>query len=177
MADDDQKLGLNAALDGVEIGSPEGTEFKRAEQLSLMPSEAVKADIVEGTEERAGPGRPRGSKNKRTQDWTDYLLGRYPSPLIFLAEAYSRPVEDLAKELSCKKEDAMKIQVAAAKEVAPYVHQKQPVAVEVSQSGVVQLVLETSSELADQVANAGQSGDGAVVIEGEIVENGGENEN
>ena len=56
-------------------------------------------------------------------------------------------------------------------------HQKQPVAVEVSSSGVVQLVLEMSPDVAGAVGAAGAPGDGSVVIEGEIVEDDGEDGN
>jgi len=175
MADDGKKVGLNAAL-GVVGVEPEA--MQKAEQLALLPTENLRSDLQAGDEvaERVGAGRPPGSKNKRTAEWTDYILSRHVSPLVFLAQTYSRPTGDLADELVCKKEDAFRIQIAAAKELAPYVHQKQPVAVEVSASGVVQLVLEASPDIAAAFAGEHQSGDGSVVIEGEIVDEGDEYE-
>jgi hypothetical protein len=176
MVDDGEKVGLKAAVDAVGV---EAVEMQRAEQLALLPTESLQADLRCGDEaaERSGAGRPPGSKNKRTAEWTDYILSRHVSPLVFLAQTYTRPAADLAKELKCKTEDAFRIQVAAAKELAPYVHQKQPVAVEVSSTGVVQLVLEASPNIASQFAGRHQGGDGTVVIEGTIIEEGEENEN
>jgi len=103
--------------------------------------EAVEMDIDE-TGEKRGPGRPKGSKNKRTEDWTEYLLNNYRSPLIMFAETYSRPTAGLALELHCTLEEAFKIQMDAAKQLAPYVHQKLPQAIEIeTEKGLVNLTM------------------------------------
>lgn len=140
--------------------------FQRAEQLALLPTPVAIEDATAAEEaaQRRGPGRPVGSKNKRTADWIDFILGRYRSPLLFLAETYSRPVEDLARELGCKPKEAFEIQVAAARDLAPYVHQKQPMAVEVSSQGLVQLVIQTGLDAPGAVPIVGE-----VTIEGTIV--------
>lgn len=128
------------------------------QQLALLPlrntdalAEAAEKDETAGR----GRGRPPGSKNKSTQEWTDFLLKRYPSPLIFLAEVANRPVGVLAAELlelaggvagSSKPTYAqlvelLKLQLGAAKELAPYLHQKQPMAIQGGDNGLVNLFI------------------------------------
>jgi hypothetical protein len=170
-AEGGEKLGLGAAVDAVVaavgVGHPPLPPAPR--QLPLL---AGQADEEQGEELAAtpsdaprGPGRPPGAKNKRTDEWCDYLMQRYRSPLVVLAETYSRPVELLQRELNCSRLDAFKLQLGAAKELAPYVHQKQPIAVTVDGAGVVRMVVETSPEVAAMMAASG-NGDGAIVING-----------
>lgn len=107
-----------------------------AEQLPLLPAVQIAAlplDQMARTQAinapRVGPGRPAGSINKRTAEMRDYILSRYTSPLIALAETYSRPVADLATELGCSKLEAFRLQQASAAELAPFLHGKMPVEV------------------------------------------------
>lgn len=127
--------------------------------------EAVEVDLDE-TGEKRGRGRPKGSKNKRTEDWTEYLLNNYRSPLIMFAETYSRPTAALALELCCTLEEAFKIQMDAAKQLAPYVHQKLPQAIEIEgDKGLINLTMVVSDAYA-----AVQSNTGLKIIDAEIVE-------
>lgn len=76
-------------------------------------------------------GRPKGAKNRSTEEWRQYFFARISkSPLIMLGELYCKNTADLAREMSCDRIDALKTQVAAANAVLPYVHQKQPIAIE-----------------------------------------------
>jgi hypothetical protein len=99
---------------------------------------------------RSGPkgGRPKGARNASTEEWRAYLLGRYRSPLVFLLETFARTPEDLARQMKLYKfhegklvtddagrpvlatGDASSLQVQAAIAALPYLHQKQPIAVE-----------------------------------------------
>jgi hypothetical protein len=83
---------------------------------------------------RSGPqgGRPAGSRNRRTEEWVQHLLSRYRSPLVGLLEIYSRPVGELCGILDCDPLEAFKVQQAAMIAALPYIHQKQPMAVNVS---------------------------------------------
>lgn len=110
---------------------------------------------------QSGPqgGRPKGSRNRSTEEWRRYLASRYQSPLIGLAEIWSRTPEQLARELGLYKfhegklvtmrvEDpetgevrdlpvlatgeAAAMQLQARMAALPYWHQKLPMAVEVS---------------------------------------------
>lgn len=161
----DQKAGLKAAVEEALAGhAPEADP----EQLALLPlAPAPGEQLGEGGQVvRRGPGRPAGARNKSTLAMLEYLQSRYQSPLVALAETYSRPVEELARDLACDREDAFKVQVEAMKASLPYWHQKQPMAVQIDSKGTVTLVIESASPLAE----GGQPGDGAVVIEGTIAE-------
>jgi hypothetical protein len=54
--------------------------------------------------ERSGPGRPKGAKNRSTEQWRQFFLGKYQSPLIGLGETYTRSAEALARELFLTRE-------------------------------------------------------------------------
>lgn len=156
----DRTQGLAAAMDGAEIGEP---PVERAEQLPLLPAEQVatlptdpRARQQALRAPRSGPGRPAGAKNKSTAAWRDYLLARYPSPLVALAEAYTRPARDLADELGCKPVEAFAVQMRAAAELAPYLHGKMPVEVQVS--GVLPVIHMVAPE--DAVRLFAERGDG-----------------
>lgn len=113
------------------------------EQLPLLevaaPAEPAPAAPPPG--ERSRGGRPPGAKNRRTEEWTEYLLSRYRSPLVVLAETYSRPVEVLAAELGITRAEAFKMQLTAARELAPYVHERQAIAVKPTGGAAVALIL------------------------------------
>lgn len=115
----------------------------------------------------SGPkgGRPKGSRNRSTEEWRQFILSKYRSPLVFLAETWSRTPAQLAAELGLYKfhegkmvmapvldangvhlvdgagnprwqpvlatGDAASMQQAAAIAALPYLHQKQPLALDV----------------------------------------------
>lgn len=163
------KLGLQTAIAAIREANDDALPDRIAEQQALWPS-AVSAEQAgdqagDGPAERSGPGRPPGSRNRSTLQWTDFILRNYRSPLLFLAEAYTRPAEILAAELGCTKEDAFKIQVSAARELAPYVHQKQPVAVNVDAHGVVTLVIEGGAPRSYVPGD-----DATTVLEGQLID-------
>ena len=141
-------------------------------QLPLLPvSESEAVDGADGTDPaegqgRRGPGRPAGSRNRRTQDWVDYILAKYPSPLEALASCYARSVDVLMAELKCSRLDAYKIQQAAAANLAPYIHQKQPMAMQIEGKGMVQLIIQGVDDDADLAGLDDES----VVIEGTIAQ-------
>ena len=140
------KGGLQSAMRISEGELGELLSIQREEQLPLLPLDVTDGEGFPVPREKRGRGRPKGSTNKRTQEWADYLLGRYGSPLEAMAQIYARPVHLLAIELQCSILDAVKVQLVAAKELAPYVHQKLPVQVDLGEKGLVNLVINTASE-------------------------------
>ena len=160
----DEKIGIKRA---VELVGEVALEQKTAEQLSLLPTPAAVelAGEDDAAAARSGRGRPHGSLNRRTKEWTDFILSRYTSPLLFLAETYTRPVQLLAAELGCSIEDAFKIQMVAAKELGPYVHQRQAVAVQLD-ANVVSLNLVDLATI--QAAGPGDAEEGAITIEATV---------
>lgn len=109
--------------------------------LPLHNAQDGKIARERGLPARRGAGRPPGAKNKNTEAWREYILSRYPSPLIGLAETYSRPLGDLAEELRCTRKDAFQIQLQCMNAVLPYVHQKQPQAIDLGDGGLMTLVI------------------------------------
>lgn len=175
------KDGLSTALETVGIGDPPGDD---AEQLSLIDQSDDErngmalafGDMGGKLDERRGPGRPAGSKNKRTEEWLEFLQSRFQSPLVALASTWTADTEKLAKELSISKGEAFEIQQSAAKAALPYWHQKQPMAVEIDEKGRASVHFHVSPGLANTI-NQGAVGDGAIVIEGELVDPDREKEN
>lgn len=177
--------GLGSAVRGLVDGQ-DGPAAPDTEQLALLPeSGGPQAPIPEGegqAAERRGPGRPPGARNKRTEEWTDYILSKHRSPLLFLAEAYSLTLEELRERLKCEPLEAFKIQIQAAKELAPYVHQKQPMAMQVDGKGRVLLVATglpgAPGASVDALTALGLSVDdnGSVVLDGEAIDRGDDDE-
>lgn len=177
--------GIGAALERVRqaVGAPPGAT--RAQQLSLIPTSAT-ATPDPGVERTGEPGRPKGATNKRTEEWAQYLLSRYPSPLIGLAETYARPLVELAREIAAiagvpnltvgEILELLRVQQNAADKLAPYLHSRQPLAIEAG-GGIVPLLFAISPELG-RMAAAAHGVNGPMVLrdvtprpESEIVEN------
>lgn len=147
MEGEGEKPGLQAALqDAVDTSEPPAPAAEQSTLPLDLPDEllAIAAGIDRdkmAMTPRRRAGRPPGAKNRRTGAWSEFLLTRGSSPLMVLQDIYSLPVEELAQRLNCDRIDALKLQISCAKELAPYVHQKMPVAVEVDENRVVRLVL------------------------------------
>ncbi|PWR24972.1 hypothetical protein [Zavarzinia aquatilis] len=119
----------------------EGDEpFQPAAQLPLLAAE-VAPDAPPAPAGGGRGGRPKGAKNKRTEDWVNFILGRYRSPLVGLAEVFSRPVGELAKELGCKPLEAFQLQLRAMDILAPYLHQRLPQAIQIDNKGLPLLAI------------------------------------
>ena len=158
------KLGLGAAIDA--HGGVGPAPAAGAEQLDLLPPLPLAERGAPTTLPRPDrPGRPPGVRNRRTEELIAYIGARYQLPAIVLAEIYSRPVRELATELGCKLPEALALQVSAAKELLPYLHQKQPLAVDVSGAGVIGLTILGLPPGADEHADLAPD-DGSMTLEG-----------
>lgn len=97
-----------------------------------------------------GRGRPPGARNRSTEEWRQYLLGRYRSPIVALLELASRSPKQLAEELGLYERvkiagemyedrlatgEALKAQITALTAVLPYLHAKAPVEIQVKDDG------------------------------------------
>jgi hypothetical protein len=151
---DAKKPGIKTAI--AELHDPAApVPGSEVEQLALLPlDKAIEANNVQAPGPR-GPGRPPGAKNKNTEAWREYFLGKYRSPLEVLFQTFSMPLDDLRTIIGGSKADAFKIQLQAAKEAAPYVHQKMPMAIEAGEGGLIQLSINTGAAQAQGVQNAG----------------------
>lgn len=153
---DSGKTGLKTAIAELHDPSAPVPGASNAEQLPLLPLPFDK-QIAEKNLLPRGAGRPPGAKNKNTEQWRDYLLARYASPLEGLAQTMSLPIEDICKMLSCTKLEAFKLQIMAMKELAPYVHQKMPLAIEAGEGGLINLVMNVLPRSAAALGNQAES--------------------
>jgi hypothetical protein len=174
-----EKPGIQAAID--EIGGPGRPPREIAEQLPLLGDQAEDPPAGQAPAETTGPGRPPGSRNKRTAEWTEYLLGRHASPLEGLAEISSMSIQeckDLARALGCTALQIWERQQWARKELAPYLHQKQPMAIDAGKDGLVVLNLAVPAALAREINNQGGSQGEIQVLDvpHEMIENDEENQ-
>lgn len=143
--------GLKTAL---ALLATDAEPLERHEQLGLLGDEAepnANLPLADSTVRRPGArgGRPAGSLNRSTQAWVRFIQTRYRSPLVGLAETWSRSVRDLASELElyCRGADgkpiiddgkprlnlveAFKLQQSAMASALPYLHSRMPQAVTV----------------------------------------------
>ena len=131
---------------GDEMGAPEGIMGRRAtpEQLDAFrdPKGNLPPNVFQlvrqGEGETRGPGRPKGSRNKRSDDLARLIAHKYGDPVEYMASLYAMPFDQLVELV--KKADGGKasktgdiaikvlnIQLSAAKAVSEYVHSRKPV--------------------------------------------------
>lgn len=162
------------ALPGLSPDRLADARAAAAEQLPLGPV-AQQEELAEPAERRGG--RPAGSVAKRTAEWRRFMLGRYRSPLVVMAETYSRPAPELARLLGCSVLEAFELQMKAAAELAPYLHSKQPTALQLdgvpsialgvtltpgmaAAVGVQPLRIAQPAQVVESEADQGDSGEG-----------------
>lgn len=160
--------GISAAVsEAVRAQAP-----AEVQQLALpglpLAAKAEAARDIEGGGAAGRGGRPKGALNRRTEEFVDYILSQYRSPLIALAETYSRSVDELRVELGCTKLEAFQLQQQAAKELAPYLHQKLPQAVQIDGKGLVALSIVDPAKLVELGVGDGSTGD-ALAIGGPLI--------
>ena len=106
---------------------------RRGEQLALIPEAAPTGD------EARGPGRPPGAKNRATRQTAEWFLARFISPLQgagALITDYFRDPAKFCAENGLDRADALKLVAQLMRDVAPYVHRRQPIALESGGGGV-----------------------------------------
>jgi hypothetical protein len=95
------------------------------------------AHAVREHRRRGRGGRPKGARNKRTDDFARYMLEFGPHPGIHLMRRIARPVELLAAELGCTLLEAGQMQDKAAADLLPFFESKKPVALDVGGSAAI----------------------------------------
>lgn len=149
-------------------------ERVQAEQLDLL-EEVTPEDMVEAREQ-LGPhagrlsvlrqaretkrGRPKGSRNKRTDDFARYLLQHGQHPAITMMQIQSTTPEVLIEASQQQKvhsfrkngepnlvtermtyAEAQALRIRCAEGLLPYIESKRPVAVDMSFSGLSDLII------------------------------------
>lgn len=154
-----------AQLDMLQPPTPEEMLRARFE----LGSDASNFDVLERAR-GARAGRPKGSRNKRTDDFARYILGFGQDPAIVLMQIASTPPEVLiensrrlvkARRLKDGREirvvqtmtyeAAQSLRKQCAAELMPYLHAKRPIAVDMNFSGVRDLVIGGVTHTADEV--------------------------
>jgi hypothetical protein len=160
---------------------------EEAQQLSLLgpPSPEVMQQVREELGANAGEmtvlaearkrGRPKGARNRRTEDFRRYVLkfGRHPA--LTMMEIQNTPAEVLMERsvaLDVPKNRlsyaaAQALRLRAAEGLMPFIESKQPVAVELSADGDFNLIIPgvNMSE-----ADAAAAADGSFVLEADYDE-------
>lgn len=151
-----ERTGLAAVLD--EAGAGESVLEAPAEQLALLGM-AIPAN-------RKVAGRPAGKRNLRNQRVADFVLATVGDPLIELTRMAMLPVEHLAAALGCSKAEAFAEKRLCAMGALPYLHQRQAIAVDVTNRSVVHLTISDHF-------SGGDAGEAMTINAGlaEIVEN------
>lgn len=116
---------------------------------------------------RFGPGRPKGARNKRGEALGRLVIQQHGDPVMFLASIYGRPLDQVQQLAACSRKEALHLQLLAAREVAPFVHGKMPVAVDLNVRGDMVLAIEGVTHTAEQIGE---------LVQGEFVEVGEDSE-
>lgn len=88
---------------------------------------------------RERAGRPPGARNRRSEEVAQWIVDHIGDPLVMLAQVAVIPAEELAAAASCTVLEAMVEKRLAAIAVLPFLHRRQPLAVDVSNHRVVHL--------------------------------------
>lgn len=141
--------GLKSALDAIvaqeprDPAGPPADALDQAKQLPLLPADGAEGSVQvlpgEGGDiARAGPGRPKGSRNKSTDEWIKHYFEQgLPDPMLWLGRELARPIEAMAKEMRIKVGEAHERKIKIAGELMPYIHQKLPQAVNIEKGVTV----------------------------------------
>ena len=131
--------GLGAAVGAL---APEGKLEDEVSQEDLFAASPLlgREDAGALVPQRAR-GRPAGAQNKTTQAWRDWLLKHYRSPLLGLADLASADPIALAELLACTRLEAVRLVKDAQAELAPYLHRKQPIAIDAGEDKSLPLIV------------------------------------
>jgi hypothetical protein len=122
-------------------------------QLPMFREQSVFGTVrlPEGGEiRRTGPGRPRGSRNRTTQDLVKLIESTGRNPILAMAEIVATPIDVIAKTLKCKLLEAAEYHRKVMSDLAPYVAQKLPTAVQVVGANAGMLVINMGGSLGEQ---------------------------
>jgi hypothetical protein len=89
-------------------------------------------DEVEATPQKFGAGRPKGSRNRSSEDLARLIQQIGGHPVLALARVAAMSLAEIQGMLGCTRERAFEHWKAVCNDVAPYVASKQPLAVAVS---------------------------------------------
>ena len=124
-----EQTGLAAVL--ADVGAGEAAFDDDREQLALLGLAIPASKRV--------AGRPAGRRNLRNQRVADFILATVGDPLVELARMSMLPVDALAAALCVTASEAFAEKRLCLVALMPYVHQRQAIAVDVSNRSIVHL--------------------------------------
>lgn len=147
-------LQLDQAANDLAKGLAAGSENPDAdaEQLGLFSGASVFGQLKDGdgNPKALGPGRPRGSTNRTTRDLVKLITAHGKHPLLAMAEIVSTPIDAIAKTLSCSKLEAAEYHRKVMSDLAPYVAQRLPLAVQMQGANAGVLIINTGGPIGEQ---------------------------
>lgn len=127
----------------LDMLDPVSAEEMAIAQEELGPNAGNLSVLRHAREKRKG--RPKGSKNRRSDDFESYISQFGPDPAVVLAQIAgtpeevmverSRQIDPIKRRMSWADARAMRIRCAEA--LLPYRHSKKPVAVDATIRGVM----------------------------------------
>ena len=138
------KKGMKSAVElAMKAGDGASLPGDQAQQLSLIEPVTPPGNQPEAVQEALlrARGRPPGARNRRTEEWVEYLMTRYTSPLEGLLRLATMTLEEIMAEAKCKRLEALQERRHAMIAALPYIHQRQPIAVDVTNHKVVNLTI------------------------------------
>lgn len=166
--EDERKDGATrAALDVALDGARQAFEHQAGEQLTLMPDDGLPDDDEAGEAAAAGKrGRPPGARNKKTEEFVQFVRAIGGDPLIGLAKASATDPLTLAKALGAKPFDVWKLQQELRKALLPYFHAERPKELKVPGGGALAFAVFTGDgPRGDQEAEGRDAIDALMTIE------------
>lgn len=142
MADDLSGLGLKAAVAAAGgEGAAVGAEAEQAELFAEIEGDlrAMDGPLSDLSPRRAG--RPKGAQNRRTKDMVAFLRANYRDPLIGLAEIANADTLQVAARMDADALAVLKVQAGCFRELAEYMHTKQPRQVDLGDGSLATIVL------------------------------------
>ncbi len=138
-------MGSMQDVAGEKPGTSAFRFFTEAEQLDLLRDKDGKlpADALRQVRRAQGRGRPEGARNKRNEKIAKWFIERFGDPLSALGEIMNSPLDVLYEQMVLAQggefkgkrvtgRDAMDLKMSAIREALPYIHGKQPIAIDVT---------------------------------------------
>lgn len=170
MADD--KSGVTDGADDAERDvQGRADEAAKNEQLSLLPGDGDDGDEDDDGERvfsvgGRGRGRPRGSVNRKTETLSRYYQARgFKDPISFLGDLVTADPLDLFAWLKQHNPggehnllDVIKLQKSAAVDLAPYLHGKMPISLDIKDDRLPMLIMDLGTNQLDEDRSAQAAG-------------------
>ena len=131
-----ERTGVPAVLE--QLGAGADVLPEPAEQVELFAELGLRGAPATRP---VGTGTRAGRRNVRVQRVAAYLLARHGDPLETLVGMAQMGVEDLVQALGCTRLEAWQEKRHAALATLPYLHQRQPLAIALSDHKFVHLTI------------------------------------